>query len=107
MYKRRRYNPKKRKPVVYLTHGLQLPLPIYTRQQAEEYVKLVMNVPSDGKNRRFIRDRSVENPDLLLDALCTAFLTDTYAFLPRKRDRTVESKILPMWVTKKKVFTFS
>jgi hypothetical protein len=101
MVYRRRPNPKKRKPVLYLTHGLQLPLPIFTRAQAEEYVKVVMNVPSDGKNRRFIRDRSLETPDLLLDALCTAFLTDTYGFLARRRDRTVESKILPMCVTKK------
>ena len=103
MVYRRRPNNKKRKPVVYLTHGLQLPLPIFTRAQAEEYVRVVMNTPSDGKNRRFIRDRSLEQPDLLLDALCMAFLSDTYGFLARRRDRTVESKILPMCVTKKKV----
>jgi cytochrome c1 len=102
MVYRRRPNPKKRKPVLYLTHGLQLPLPIFTKAQAEEYAKVVMNVPSDGKNRRYIRDVTLNDPDLMIDALSTAFLTDTYGFITRRRDKTVESKILPMYVTKKR-----
>jgi hypothetical protein len=100
---RRRPNPKKRKPVIYLTHGLQLPLPVFTRAQAEEYVRVVMNTPSDGKNRRFIRDMVMIDPNALIDILAKAFLEDTYGFIARRRDRTVESKILPMYVTKKKV----